>query len=158
MKMPVLFSLLLATAVLSGCANQDVTIEPSDRYSKLEATQKLDAVAVPLPTTAKLNIKTVDGASVAVLDASGVNKLIAYETASKQNAEALSLLITAHNGLVDQRNLMLQTLTLEESRANFFAQKYAESENTRRKQYDEMQTELIIHKAMIIFMGIFLVL
>jgi hypothetical protein len=149
---------LLLCVALAGCANQDITIEPSNRYAKLEPTAKLEASAVPLPTPSKLSIKTVDGAQVAVLDATGVNKLIAYETASKQNAEALSLLITAHNGLVDQRNLMLQTLTLEESRANFFAQKYAESENTRRKQYDEMQTELIIHKAMIIFMGIFLVL
>lgn len=151
-------ALVFALAVLTGCANHDVAIEPSDRYAELKPTEHLDAKSVPLPAMSKLAIKSVEGTQVAVLDAQGVNRLNAYEEAAKQNTQALTLLIAAHNGLVDQRNVMLQTLSLEEARANFFQQKYAESENSRRQQYQEFSTELLIHKAMIVFMGVLLVL
>lgn len=149
---------LVLAVFLTGCGTQQVPVESSDRYSKLVPTEKLNATAVELPKTDKLQIKQVDGTSYAVLDSVGVQKLSAYEAAAKQNTDALALLITAHNGLVDQRNVMLQTLTLEEDRANFFQQKYAESENARRQQYQEFSTELLIHKTMIVFMGILLVL
>lgn len=149
---------LVLAVFLTGCGTQQVPVEPSDRYSKLVPTEKLNATAVTLPKPDKLQIKQIDGTSYAVLDSVGVQKLSAYEAAAKQNTEALSLLITAHNGLVDQRNVMLQTLTLEEDRANFFQQKYAETETARRQQYQEFSTELLIHKTMIIFMGILLVL
>lgn len=149
---------LVLAVFLTGCGTQQVPVESSDRYSKLVPAEKLNATAVELPKTDKLQIKQVDGTSYAVLDSVGVQKLSAYEAAAKQNTDALALLITAHNGLVDQRNVMLQTLTLEEDRANFFQQKYAESENARRQQYQEFSTELLIHKTMIVFMGILLVL
>ncbi|MNV81468.1 hypothetical protein D3C71_1751350 [compost metagenome] len=93
-----------------------------------------------------------------MLDSVSVQKLTAYEQAAQKNTEALNQIIVAHNGLVDQRNVMLQTLTLEEERANFFQQRYAETENARRRQYQEFSTELLIHKTMIVFMGILLVL
>lgn len=149
---------LVLAVFLTGCGVQQVQVEPSDRYSKLVPTEKLNAAAVDLPKPDKLQIKQIDGTSYAVLDSQGVQKLSAYEAAAKQNTDALSLLITAHNGLVDQRNVMLQTLTLEEERANFFQQKYAETENARRQQYQEFSTELLIHKTMIVFMGLLLVL
>lgn len=149
---------LVLVLALAGCANHDVTIEPSDRYAELKPTEHLAVQPVTLPALSKLAIKSVEGTQVAVLDAQGVNRLNAYEEASKQNTQALSLLLTAHNGLVDQRNVMLQTLSLEEARANFFQQKYAETENARREQFKEFNTELTIHKAMIVFMGILLVL
>lgn len=149
---------LILAVFLTGCGTTQVPVETSDRYSKLVPTEKLDAQAVDLPKPDKLQIKQIDGTSYAVLDSVGVQKLSAYEAAAKQNTEALQLLIVAHNGLVDQRNVMLQTLTLEEDRANFFQQKYAETENSRRQQYQEFQTELVIHKAVIVFMGILLVL
>jgi len=149
---------LVLAVFLTGCGTQQVPVEPSDRYSKLVPTEKLNAVAAELPQTDKLQIKQIDGTSYAVLNSVGVQKLSAFEAAAKQNTEALQLLITAHNGLVDQRNVMLQTLTLEEDRANFFQQKYAETENARRQQYQEFSTELLIHKTMIVFMGILLVL
>lgn len=149
---------LVLAVFLTGCGTQQVPIESSDRYSKLVPTEKLNATAVELPKTDKLQIKQVDGTSYAVLDSVGVQKLSAFEAAAKQNTDALQLLITAHNGLVDQRNVMLQTLTLEEDRANFFQQKYAETENARRQQYQEFSTELLIHKTVIVFMGLLLVL
>lgn len=149
---------LVLAVFLTGCGTQQVPVETSDRYSKLVPTEKLNAVAAPLPATDKLQIKQIDGTSYAVLNSVGVQKLSAFEAAAKQNTEALSLLITAHNGLVDQRNVMLQTLTLEEDRANFFQQKYAETENARRQQYQEFSTELLIHKTVIVFMGLLLVL
>lgn len=149
---------LVLAVFLTGCGTQQVPVETSDRYSKLVPTEKLNAVAAPLPATDKLQIKQIDGTSYAVLNSVGVQKLTAFEAAAKQNTEALSLLITAHNGLVDQRNVMLQTLTLEEDRANFFQQKYAETENARRQQYQEFSTELLIHKTVIVFMGLLLVL
>lgn len=149
---------LVLAVFLTGCGTQQVPVETSDRYSKLVPTEKLNAVAAPLPATDKLQIKQIDGTSYAVLNSVGVQKLSAFEAAAKQNTEALSLLITAHNGLVAQRNVMLQTLTLEEDRANFFQQKYAETENARRQQYQEFSTELLIHKTVIVFMGLLLVL
>lgn len=149
---------LVLAVFLTGCGVQQVQVEPSDRYSKLVPTEKLNAAAVDLPKPDKLQIKQIDGTSYAVLDSQGVQKLSAFEAAAKQNTDALSLLITAHNGLVDQRNVMLQTLTLEEERANFFQQKYAETENARRQQYQEFSTELLIHKTVIVFMGLLLVL
>lgn len=149
---------LIAVLALTGCGTQQVPVESSDRYSKLVPAEKLDTQALPLIVRDKLQIKSIDGASYAVLDSVGVQKLSAYEQAAKQNTEALGQLITAHNGLVDQRNVMLQTLTLEEERANFFQQRYAETENARRQQYQEFSTELLIHKTMIVFMGILLVL
>lgn len=149
---------LVLAVFLTGCGTQQVPVETSDRYSKLVPTEKLNAVAAPLPATDKLQIKQIDGTSYAVLNSVGVQKLSAFEAAAKQNTEALSLLITAHNGLVDQRNVMLQTLTLEEDRANFFQQKYVETENARRQQYQEFSTELLIHKTVIVFMGLLLVL
>lgn len=149
---------LVLAVFLTGCGTQQVPVETSDRYSKLVPAEKLNAVAAPLPATDKLQIKQIDGTSYAVLNSVGVQKLSAFEAAAKQNTEALSLLITAHNGLVDQRNVMLQTLTLEEDRANFFQQKYAETENARRQQYQEFSTELLIHKTVIVFMGLLLVL
>lgn len=149
---------LVLAVFLTGCGTQQVPVETSDRYSKLEPAAKLDATAVELPATDKLQIRQVDGVRYATLDSVGVQKLSAYQAAAKQNTEALQLLITAHNGLVDQRNVMLQTLTLEEDRANFFQQKYAETETARRQQYQEFSTELLIHKTMIVFMGILLVL
>lgn len=149
---------LVLAVLLTGCGTQQVPVETSDRYSQLVPAEKLNAVAAPLPATDKLQIKQIDGTSYAVLNSVGVQKLSAFEAAAKQNTEALSLLITAHNGLVDQRNVMLQTLTLEEDRANFFQQKYAETENARRQQYQEFSTELLIHKTVIVFMGLLLVL
>lgn len=149
---------LVLAVFLTGCGTQQVPVETSDRYSQLVPAEKLNAVAAPLPATDKLQIKQIDGTSYAVLNSVGVQKLSAFEAAAKQNTEALSLLITAHNGLVDQRNVMLQTLTLEEDRANFFQQKYAETENARRQQYQEFSTELLIHKTVIVFMGLLLVL
>ena len=128
---------LVLVLALAGCANHDVTIEPSDRYAELKPTEHLEAKPVQLPALSKLAIKSVEGTQVAVLDAQGVNRLNAYEEAAKQNTQALSL---------------------EEARANFFQQKYAETENARREQFKEFNTELTIHKAMIVFMGILLVL
>jgi hypothetical protein len=151
-------ALIALALTLTGCALPQVQTEPSDRYSKLEPATRLDVAPVPLPVTDKLQIKQVDGTAYAVLDSVGVQRLSAYEAAAKQNTEALQLLINAHNGLVDQRNVMLQTLNLEEDRANFFQQRYAETENARRQQYQEFSTELLIHKTMIVFMGILLVL
>lgn len=151
-------ALIVLALALTGCASTQVPIEPSDRYSKLEPAARLNVAPVPLPATDKLQIKQVDGAKYAVLDNVGVQRLSAYEAAAKQNTEALQLLINAHNGLVDQRNVMLQTLQLEEDRANFFQQRYAETETARRQQYQEFSTELLIHKTMIVFMGILLVL
>lgn len=151
-------ALVLLAATLVGCGTQPVAVESSDRYAQLQPAEKLNAQAAPLIARDKLQIKSVDGTPYAVLDSVGVQKLSAFEQAAKQNTEALQQLIVAHNGLVDQRNVMLDTLRLEEERANFFQQKYAETENARRQQYQEFNTELLIHKAMIVFMGIFLVL
>lgn len=151
-------ALALALCIaLSGCAASVVPVESSDRYSGLAPTAKLDAQPVSLPPLSRLEIKQFDGVPYATVDAQGVNRLNAYEVAAKQNTEALRQLLIAHNGLIDQRNLMLQTLSLEEERANFFQQKYAETENARRQQYQEFSTELLIHKTMIVFMGLLLV-
>lgn len=151
-------ALLLSLAVLVGCASNKVEVEQSDRYAKLEPAQHIKASPVPLPQTPQLKIAEVGGQEVAVLDGDGVNALNAYRAAARQNTEALALLLTAHGGLVDQRNLMLENLKLEENRANFYAERYAVSETARRDQYDEFQMELLIHKTMMILMGVALVL
>lgn len=153
-----LIALMLSLVVLTGCQSSRIAVESSDRYAKLEPIEQLQAKAVPLPTTPKLSVATVNGEQVAVLDKKGVDDLSAFREASRQNTEALGLLLDAHNGLVQQRNLMLENLRLEEKRANFYAEQYAVSENARRDQYNEFQMELLIHKAMMVIMGVALVL
>lgn len=151
--------LALPLALLVGCQAPAVKPDLSDRYTQLTPLPKLEATPVELPQTPKLSIvTTTDGKRVAAFDKEGVDQLSAYRTAAEQNTEALRLLTVAHNGLVDQRNLTLETLRLEESRANFYATKYAETETQRMRQYDEFQTELTIHKAVILMLGVFLVL
>lgn len=155
MKMIALF---LSLAVLVGCQSNRIAFEPSDRYADLSQVEAIQAAAVPLPESPKLRIIEAQGEQVAALNKEGVDKLTALRDASRQNAEALELLLTAHNGLVQQRNLMLENLRLEEQRGNFYAEQYAVSETARREQYDEFQMELLIHKAMMVIMGIALVL
>lgn len=153
-----LIALFLSLAVLTGCQSNRITVEPSDRYADLRPAEAVQATAVPLPESPKFRIVEANGEQVAALNKEGVDKLTALRDASRQNAEALELLLTAHNGLVQQRNLMLENLRLEEQRGNFYAEQYAISENARREQYDEFQMELLIHKAMMVIMGIALVL
>ena len=153
-----LIALFLSLAVLAGCQSNRIVVEPSDRYAELHTIEPIQASAVALPDTPQLRVAEVNGEQVAVLNKEGVDKLTAFRAASRQNTEALELLLTAHNGLVQQRNLMLENLRLEEQRGNFYAEQYAVSETARREQYDEFQMELLIHKAMMVIMGIALVL
>lgn len=151
--LPMAIFLLLA----SGCSSTMVQPEQSDRYAKLEAAQRLNVKSLELPQVPHISVESVNGVDKATLDSAGMNQLNAYRQAAKQNTEALSLLTDAHNGLIDQRNLMLQNLRLEESRANFFALKYAESESLRREQYKDFQFELMIHKAALFLFGVLVV-
>ena len=147
-----LFALLLSV-FLVGCSSNLPKSEISDRYSKLETMDHLTAKAAVLPSVPQIRVTPIDGKEYAVLDAEGMNQLNQFRKAAKQNTEAVSLLIEAQNGLIDQRNLMLQNLRLEESRSNFFAEKYTESENLRREQYDQFQMELLIHKVTLLLFG-----
>lgn len=149
---------VLALSVLTGCSMTQVQPDKSDRYSVLAPVDSLNAKAVDLPAVPQVKIQTIGEERFATLDTAGMNQLNAYRQAAKQNTEALQLLLTAHNGLVTQRNLMLENLKLEEERGNYYAERYADTENQRRQQYRELTTELLIHKAVIIFMGIFLVM
>ena len=149
---------VLALSVLTGCGVTQVQPDKSDRYSALEKVDALQAKAVDLPAVPQIKIQTIGEERFATLDTTGMNQLNAYRQAAKQNTEALKLLLDAHNGLVVQRNLMLENLKLEEERGNYYAERYADTENQRRQQYRELTTELLIHKAVIVFMGIFLVL
>lgn len=154
-----LIALMLSLVVLAGCQSSRVAVEESDRYSQLQASEPLKAQAGTLPQTPKVRIvNDAQGEPVAVIDQAGLDQLDAYRAVARQNTEALTLLIDAHNGLVQQRNLMLENLKLEEQRSNFYAEQYAVSENARRDQYDEFQMELLIHKAMMVIMGVALVL
>lgn len=151
-------NVLLAAILLSGCASQPIEIEPTDRYSQLDRINPIETHSIELPGVPRLEVRTVDNQVVAVLDKDGVDRLQEFRDAANQNNEALALLLSAHNDLIAQRNLMLENMRLEESRANFYAQQFAIAENMRRDQHDEFKAELWIHKVLIVILSLGLAL
>lgn len=151
-------NVLLAAILLSGCASQHIEIEPTDRYSQLDRINAIETHSIELPGVPRLEVRTLDNQVVAVLDKDGVDRLQEFRDAANQNNEALALLLSAHNDLIIQRNLMLENMRLEESRANFYAQQFVIAENMRRDQHDEFKTELWIHKVLIVILSLGLAL
>lgn len=152
--------LLSAILMLNGCSNIPMEVpQTTNRYAELPDAKPLDAQPLILPERPTMLIeKNAQGDAVATLTARGVNQLNAYKDVAEQNTKALEILIPAHNSLIAQRNILVSSLRLEEDRSNFWAQRYADSENMRRQQFSEFQTELLLHKAAIVLLGIFLVI
>jgi hypothetical protein len=120
------YLILLAICLLSGCAT--VAPDTANRYSELRMLKLIEDSVVPLPNRPFLQLE----GDRAFLDSTGVRQLLQYKNVAETNTKALHDMVTLYNAVVEQYNELLITLTLEESRGNYYAELNAEMQNKLR--------------------------
>jgi hypothetical protein len=144
--------ILLCVLFLAGCAG---TVKPpvTDNYSALTATPQIQLT----PSVAefpKARVVTAGGIQYMAFTAEEGDKILAYRNASKNNREALGHIVGALNNTLAERNIMVETLKLEEARKNAMAEAYAEAENGRRYEQQTRLIETTLYKALLVILGI----
>lgn len=146
-------SLILASIVIiSGCAS---TVEPpvTANYADLESTPHVSLKPAVLKFP-KAKVVTENGVEYVAFTVEDSDKIIEYRQASKNNRDALVAMVGAHNEVIAERNILVDTLKLEEARKNYMAERYADAENGRRYEQRENLIETSIYKALLVIIGL----
>lgn len=141
--------LVLMCLVIVGCT--------TPRQPELLNTSFDDLKPVTLNPSLPAKPKAVevyfDGQVYGGFDLRGMNDLNHYSKQSEANTEALRELVTAHNHVIEQRNLLTRIAKQQEDRGNTYSRLYTESQN----QLESERTRSSIEKAilqLIILVGI----
>lgn len=149
--------LLVAMLFLTGCASP-IVYNDQNKYSSVSRLEKINTPVETLPRLPQLVIEPVNGVQKATLDLAGVNALREYRATAEQHEEALTQAIKSYNVIVDRDNVMLTTLKMEEERANATRRQLQDTENLRVSQQRESRLDLLVHKLVIIILGVAIVL
>lgn len=145
--------LFLLLFMLTGCAS---TVSPNitSNYAGLKQATPI-TVTPSFAVFPKARVVESDGVKYMGFTAVEGDQILEYRNASKNNREALSLLVAAVNDNVAERNLLVLSLQLEEARKNEMAIKYADAENGRRYEQRERVIETTVYKAILVIIGLF---
>lgn len=146
-----MYRILILVMLLTGCAS-NMEAPVTSNYSKIEALQQV-TVSPSVALFPKAQVIENNGTEYMAFSASEGDEILAYRNASKNNREALEHMVAAHNNVVAERNLMVQALSLEESRKNAMAQAYAEAENGRRYEQQTRMIETTVYKILLLVIG-----
>lgn len=149
-------TLLICTLLLfiTGCGVKHIQPEVYDRYSDLKPMVELSGDVQALPQLPLLTAATVNGHRVAVMDIEDLNTLSDFRDVARQNTMALQQTIDLYNATVIRDRILVESLRLEERRANRNDELYTEAENTRRDQEQAHAIESTVYKVIITIMGL----
>lgn len=144
--------LLLVVLLVTGCSTS-VPAPVTSNYANIPSLNqvKLEPSQAQFP---KARIVTENGIEYMAFTAEEGDQILAYRNASKNNREALTAMVGAHNEVVAERNILVQALKLEEAQKNSLARAYAEAENGRRQEQQTRIIETTIYKALLIIIGL----
>lgn len=122
------FLVVLCCVALCGCGSV-VRKQPEILNTQIEKLPEIQLSPV-LPDRPKATI-VVDsqGNKYGGFDLRSMDALNQYAKQSEANTRALQELVSAHNQLIQQRNLMVDLVKREEERGNMYSTMYTESQN-----------------------------
>lgn len=146
--------MVLALGLLTGCSVQHIQPQAYDRYSDLQPMLEIQEEVQELPQLPLLTTATVNGEQVAVLTLEGVNTLSDFRDVARQNTQALQKTVDLYNATVVRDEILVESLKLEERRANQNDKLFVEAENARRDQERAQTIERTFYRTVIMLMGL----
>lgn len=124
---------------LSGCSvtpvKAPISTTVTDRITVMEVyTDKIKVQPLPDTSSKPQKVITPSGEAFAGFNAQQLNALKELRIAAEANTLIAEELLSTHTALVNNRNTIAELAKIEEARANFMAEKWAEAETDLKQE------------------------
>lgn len=148
--------LIIGSIVITGCSVQPV--KPPVQYNINESLKEIDysLADVEIASVPEVNKPTLiksDGKEYAAFEESDFDKLRRLKNIASKNTEVAKILLDINKELIKDRNLIIQLAKMEELRANYNAERWAEVKTELKERKRQHILDVWGYRILILLIG-----